>query len=159
MAISGNNYSYNCILSQMYPFTTACRAPLPRPFPDAPATSCSRRGACRYLRAGADPLRPALRPSPIDAIASFAWRWTRPSRSRSASRRNAGNRARVANLGERGGYPHPHHELAIVGERSQPIEDFDAPVLLERRKSRERADRGHPGARPLTVAEYGRARQ
>src|SRR5271163_1641053 len=60
-------------------------------------------------------------------------------------------RAWVADLGESGRNTHSHHELAIVDQRRHQIENLDAPVLLERRKSRQRADRGHASARRPAV--------
>src|SRR5882724_2498216 len=58
----------------------------------------------------------------------------------------------IANLGECGRDAHPDHELAIVGERSQPIENLDAPVFLERGESRERPDCGYPRACRAAIA-------
>ena len=75
-----------------------------------------------------------------------------PSRSRSASRRRAGNRARVANLRQRRRDAHPHHELAIVDQRRHQIYNLDAAILLERRKPRQRANRRHSRARRFAVS-------
>src|SRR5258707_14792985 len=58
----------------------------------------------------------------------------------------SGQRALVANLSKGGRDSHPHHEFAIVNQRRHEIENFNAPVILERRKSRQRPDRGHAGA-------------
>src|SRR5579875_221598 len=63
-------------------------------------------------------------------------------------------RPRIADLFERAGNSQPHHELTILRERHQTIENLCAAALAELRKFRHRAGRGDADSRRTTVRDH-----